>query len=112
MTARLPDMDTLFVRARLFDVDDGRLKAGQHVRARLDAFPDKVYGGRVREVGVYSEIHPWDMSDADIRDFGASGVVLSGGPESVNLDDPPFDFLTGTCNKSDIHPAVKTAVGN
>ena len=44
---------------------------------------------RVRECGVYSEIHPWDMSDDDIRAFGAAGVVLSGGPESVNLDDPP-----------------------
>ncbi|MGB5256427.1 MAG: glutamine-hydrolyzing GMP synthase [Woeseiaceae bacterium] len=44
---------------------------------------------RVRECGVYSEIHPWDMSDEDIRAFGPRGVVLSGGPESVNLDDPP-----------------------
>ncbi len=44
---------------------------------------------RVRECGVYSEIHPWDMSDTDIAAFDASGVVLSGGPESVNLDDPP-----------------------
>ena len=44
---------------------------------------------RVRECGVYSEIHPWDMSDEDIRAFGARGVVLSGGPESVNLDEPP-----------------------
>ncbi len=44
---------------------------------------------RVREAGVYSEIHPWDMSDEDIRAFGPSGIVLSGGPESVNLDDPP-----------------------
>ena len=44
---------------------------------------------RVRECGVYSEIHPWDMSDDDIAAFGPRGVVLSGGPESVNLDDPP-----------------------
>jgi len=44
---------------------------------------------RVRECGVYSEIHPWDMSDGDVRAFGAAGIVLSGGPESVNLDDPP-----------------------
>ena len=44
---------------------------------------------RVRECGVYSEIHPWDMTDDEIRAFGASGIVLSGGPESVNLDDPP-----------------------
>ncbi len=44
---------------------------------------------RVRECGVYSEIHPWDMSDADVRAFAPSGVVLSGGPESVNLENPP-----------------------
>jgi GMP synthase (glutamine-hydrolysing) len=44
---------------------------------------------RVRECGVYSEIHAWDLSAEDIREFGAAGVVLSGGPESVNLDDPP-----------------------
>ena len=44
---------------------------------------------RVREAGVYSEIHPWDMGDDDIRAFAPSGIVLSGGPESVNLDDPP-----------------------
>jgi len=44
---------------------------------------------RVRECGVYSEIHPWDMPDDAVRAFGANGIVLSGGPESVNLDEPP-----------------------
>ena len=44
---------------------------------------------RVRERGVYSEIHPWDMNEDAIRSFGPSGVILSGGPESVNLDNPP-----------------------
>jgi GMP synthase (glutamine-hydrolysing) len=44
---------------------------------------------RVRECGVYSEIHPWDMPDEAVRAFAPSGVILSGGPESVNLDDPP-----------------------
>ena len=44
---------------------------------------------RVRECGVYSEIHPWDMDEKAIREFSPAGVVLSGGPESVNLDDPP-----------------------
>jgi GMP synthase (glutamine-hydrolysing) len=44
---------------------------------------------RVRERGVYSEIHPWDMSDEAIAAFAPSGVILSGGPESVNLDEPP-----------------------
>lgn len=44
---------------------------------------------RVRECGVYSEIHPWDMNEAALKDFAPAGIVLSGGPESVNLDDPP-----------------------
>lgn len=44
---------------------------------------------RVREVGVYSEIHPWDMSDDDIKAYKPDGVILSGSPESVNLEVPP-----------------------
>ncbi|MFW5452865.1 glutamine-hydrolyzing GMP synthase [Thioalkalivibrio sulfidiphilus] len=44
---------------------------------------------RVREAGVYSEIHPWDMNPDALREFAASGIILSGGPESVNMDDPP-----------------------
>jgi len=44
---------------------------------------------RVREEGVFSEIHPWDTDEAAIRAFAPAGVILSGGPESVNLDDPP-----------------------
>ena len=44
---------------------------------------------RVRECGVYSEIHPWDMNTMALENFGASGVILSGGPESVNIDAPP-----------------------
>ncbi len=44
---------------------------------------------RIRECGVYSEIHPWDMQADAIQSFEASGVVLSGSPESVNLQQPP-----------------------
>jgi GMP synthase (glutamine-hydrolysing) len=44
---------------------------------------------RVRELGVYCEIHPWDASDADVRAFAPRGVILSGGPESVTDQNPP-----------------------
>ncbi len=44
---------------------------------------------RVRESGVYSEIHPWDMDESALHEFAPSGIVLSGGPDSVNVDDPP-----------------------
>jgi GMP synthase (glutamine-hydrolysing) len=44
---------------------------------------------RVRELGVYCEIRPWDMADAAVRAFGAKGIILSGGPESVTDAVPP-----------------------
>jgi GMP synthase (glutamine-hydrolysing) len=44
---------------------------------------------RVREAGVYCELHPWDLSGDEIRAFGARGIILSGGPESVIDAAPP-----------------------
>jgi GMP synthase (glutamine-hydrolysing) len=44
---------------------------------------------RVREAGVYCEIHPWDISDPEVRRFAPRGVILSGGPESVTAEKPP-----------------------
>lgn len=44
---------------------------------------------RVREAGVYSEIHPWDMPLEAVQAFAPDGIILSGGPSSVNTDDPP-----------------------
>jgi GMP synthase (glutamine-hydrolysing) len=44
---------------------------------------------RVREMGVYCEIHPCDMSDGEVRAFAPRGVILSGGPESVTDVAPP-----------------------
>ena len=44
---------------------------------------------RVREAGVYCELHPWDMDAAQIRDFSPMGVILSGGPQSVHEEETP-----------------------
>ncbi len=44
---------------------------------------------RVREAGVFSEVHPYDVSDEFIRNFGAAGIILSGGPNSVTEGDTP-----------------------
>ena len=38
---------------------------------------------RVRELGVYSEIHPWDMDAAALRAFAPKGIILSGGPAAL-----------------------------
>jgi len=44
---------------------------------------------RVRELGVYCEILPWDISNDDVRKWKPRGIILSGGPESVTDKEPP-----------------------
>ena len=44
---------------------------------------------RVREIGVYCEIHPWDCNEDYIREFKPRGIILSGGPETVTEADTP-----------------------
>jgi GMP synthase (glutamine-hydrolysing) len=43
---------------------------------------------RVREQGVYSEIHPYDWPLDRIRAFGPGAIILSGGPGSVLGEEP------------------------
>ncbi len=42
-----------------------------------------------REIGVYSEIRAFDMSDEDIREYNPQGIILAGGPESVTAGQSP-----------------------
>ena len=44
---------------------------------------------RVREVGVYCEIWPWDNCEDAIREQKPAGIILSGGPETVTGDEAP-----------------------
>ncbi len=44
---------------------------------------------RIREAGVYCEVWAWDVDFNMIKAFNAKGIILSGGPESVHLDDGP-----------------------
>jgi GMP synthase (glutamine-hydrolysing) len=45
---------------------------------------------RVRESGVYSEIHPFNkITKRNIIDYNPKGIILSGGPASVTESDTP-----------------------
>lgn len=44
---------------------------------------------RVREIGVYCEIYPYDVESKEISAFKANGIILSGGPETVTEGDAP-----------------------
>lgn len=61
---------------------------------------------RIREAGVYCEIHPFDVSADAIDQISPNGIVLSGGPETVTSSTTPrapqhvFDYgvpVLGIC---------------
>ncbi len=49
----------------------------------------QLIGRKVRELGVYSEIKPFNISIDEIKRLAPKGLILSGGPESVYADDAP-----------------------
>jgi len=49
----------------------------------------KLIARRIRELGVYSEILPWDTPLEEILKKRPSGIILSGGPASVLQEDAP-----------------------
>jgi GMP synthase (glutamine-hydrolysing) len=65
----------------------------QHERLLIVDFGSqvtKLIARRVRESGVYSEIHPFNKVDTDfLVDFKPKAVILSGGPASVADADSP-----------------------
>jgi|CXWL01.1.fsa_nt_gi multidrug efflux pump subunit AcrA (membrane-fusion protein) len=53
----VPNLSSVVVEARLPDVDDGTVAPGMAARVVLDAYPERVFPGRVREVtGIAQEL--------------------------------------------------------
>ena len=44
---------------------------------------------RIRDLGVYSELLPYNTTAARLRDLNPKGIVFSGGPASVYAEDAP-----------------------
>lgn len=49
----------------------------------------QLIGRRIREMGAYSEIHPWNLSKDAFERLNPIGVILSGGPSSTTVDSTP-----------------------
>ncbi|MCC5792860.1 MAG: glutamine-hydrolyzing GMP synthase [Legionellaceae bacterium] len=49
----------------------------------------QLIGRRLRELGVYCEIYPWDITEAEFRARQPIGVILSGGPASTTQTHTP-----------------------
>lgn len=50
----------------------------------------KLIARRVRELGVYSEIFPWDIKGEELLSRSPEGIILSGGPASTLSPDAPM----------------------
>lgn len=65
----------------------------RHERALIIDFGSQVtqlIARRLRESGVYCEIHPFNKVTAEsLAAFGPQAIILSGGPSSVTWDDSP-----------------------
>lgn len=66
----------------------------------------QLIGRRVREMGIYCEIHPWQIAQEKAEQINPVGIILSGGPESVHIEAAPkipawvFDYkkpILGIC---------------
>jgi len=44
---------------------------------------------RIRELNIYSEIHPYDLDIKTLKKFSPKAIILSGGPNSVYDNDTP-----------------------
>lgn len=57
----------------------------------------QIIARKVREAGVYAEIHPYSISRAALEELAPKGIILSGGPSSVYAEAAPipsFDVFT------------------
>lgn len=45
---------------------------------------------RIRECNVYCEVHPYNLSIEKIKEYHPKGIIFTGGPNSVYLEDSPL----------------------
>src|SRR5438045_4020221 len=45
---------------------------------------------RIRDLSVYSVVHPFDHPPARIREMAPKAIILSGGPQSVYSESAPI----------------------
>jgi len=74
--ASIPDPTEMEVSAALSEVDHGRIAPGMKARCILDTYPDRVFEGRVEDVGA--------VAAESVRSFGLS-TARTGFPVRVSL---------------------------
>lgn len=52
----------------------------------------QIIARKVREIGVYAEIYPYNLTKEKLLSLNPSGIILSGGPNSVYSKNAPHPF--------------------
>lgn len=85
----LVDVDSIYVRAPLDEVDAGRVRPGLPVRISMDAFAGRVFRGRVSRVGAYvSEVQQQNRTfdiDVTFEDTAFARTLLPGSSADVEV---------------------------
>jgi HlyD family secretion protein len=92
------DLTRPYLRVYVAETDLGRVKVGQPVEVRVDAFPDRVFRGAVAEISDRAEFTPGNVQTREerIKLVFAVKVELSN-PDGVLKPGLPADaiILTG-----------------
>ena len=68
----LPDLSTMLVKATVNEVDVSKLKVGQEVEIKLDAYPEPTFFGKVTKIGALAKAKSYDSK---IRVFDVEVTV-------------------------------------
>jgi multidrug efflux pump subunit AcrA (membrane-fusion protein) len=92
---RLLDPRRMHVKARINESQVARVRSGQPVSIRLDAFPDRVLKGSVAEIMPVPSLAKGPFSD--VHTFNATVRIESGGFDALRSGlTAELDFLTAT----------------
>ncbi len=116
VVATLPDLSTMLSKTYVSEIDVSKVKPGQKVKIKVDAFPDKAYTGTVVSVGRIGEQLPnsdtkmfevlsrLDISDPNLRPSMTTGneIIIK------SFDDAIYIPLECVHTESDGIPFVYT----
>ncbi len=87
--ALVPDLTEMKVKSTINEADIGKVSTGQRVMARLEAFPEMAFEGRIAEIGKLSYNKEWEsivkIFDLEIVLNDADPVLKPGMTVSCNI---------------------------
>jgi HlyD family secretion protein len=75
--ATLTRLDEVWTRAYVPEKELGRVRVGQNVEVRVDAFPNKSFKGKIVQIPSVAEFTPRNVQTADERSAQVFGLKIT-----------------------------------